>query len=75
MEQTSKYFNKTANSLQELKQTLAELSQAKDNATTAIDAQASCIMALKEHMQQQSARIDSIIENLQGALDDGTSHN
>ena len=75
MEQTSKYFNKTAASLQELKQTLAELNSAKDTATTAIEAQNSCITALKEHMQQQSARIDSIIENLQGALEDGTSHN
>lgn len=75
MEQTSKYFSKTANSLHELKETLAELNLAQDNAATTINKQASHIVSLKEHIKEQSARIDSIIENLQGALNDGTSHN
>jgi len=68
MEQTSKYFLKTINALNDLEQTIAELKDSSNNVQSAMDKQVSHIHALKQTINEQAQKVDSIITNLNGAL-------
>jgi len=68
MEQTSKYFLKTINALNDLEQTVAELKDSSNNVQSAMDEQVSHIQALKQTINEQAQKVDSIITNLNGAL-------
>jgi len=68
MEQTSKYFSKTAAALQNLNTLAASLDiAAEEELTSKAELEANLTM-LKEEIKQKAKRIDGIIENLNGAL-------
>ena len=68
MEQTSKYFLKTSNALDELEQTVSELKNSSDYAQTFVNEKLSSIEALQQTILNQAQKVDSIIADLNGAL-------
>lgn len=68
MEQTSKYFLKTSNALNELEQTVSELKNSSDYAQTFVNEKLSSIEALQQTILNQAQKVDSIIADLNGAL-------
>ena len=69
MEQTSKYFLQTAEALENLQQAIAELKKGEENTSVLISAKSARISGLEKIMTEQANRIDSIIENLNGAIE------
>lgn len=68
MEQTSKYFTKTAEALQTLNNNVSALENAAEaEINTKTELQADKIM-LKEAIEAKVQRIDNIIKTLNGAL-------
>ena len=68
MEQNEKYFCKTATALQKLNQEIETLNSAVDSAELGEIILKEKITEYKNELHQKAARIDSIIENLNGAL-------
>lgn len=68
MEQTSKYFLKTSNVLNELEQTVNELKNSSEHAQAFVNEKLSSIEALQQTIHDQAQKVDNIIADLNGAL-------